>query len=147
MSVLFQMSASSLRQLSIFSEPAWAATSPVSNAARATPPRIHAIPVFILPSSLAGLHARARIDIRIRAPEARQNPGKVAAAFCDKRIRSRRIETAGRGGDRDGHVVLRLVQGGGSRGLSDRGQPRDDALGAGSQFGVVGSQVDHQSVM
>ena len=50
MILLFQMSASSLRQLSILSEPACAAASPVNSAARATPPRIHAKPVFILSS-------------------------------------------------------------------------------------------------
>src|SRR5271156_5286028 len=49
----FQMSASSLRQLSILSEPACAAASPATNAAAAIPPRFQAPSILMLPSSFA----------------------------------------------------------------------------------------------
>src|SRR5271155_107114 len=49
----FQMSASSLRQLSILGEPACAAASPATNAATAIPPRFQATSILMLPSSFA----------------------------------------------------------------------------------------------
>src|SRR5260370_25987592 len=51
MILLFQMSASSLRQLSIFSEPASAVASPESTATAATPPR-RIVNIFVIFSPL-----------------------------------------------------------------------------------------------
>src|SRR5262245_28877267 len=83
----FQMSASSLRQLSIFNEPAWADASPASNANAATSAPIAALNVRLMLRSLVRAFALDPADAcaahRIVYPAFRSSQPRDGFAHAD----------------------------------------------------------------
>src|SRR5881227_1517981 len=97
----FQMSASSLRQLSIFNEPAWADASPASNANAASSAPVAALNVRLMLRSLVRAFALDPVGCCACAPQR-----VVYPAFCSSEPRDGFAHAADTAGNQDGRLDL-----------------------------------------
>src|SRR5258708_96781 len=143
----FQISASSLRQLSIFSEPASAAASPANNAAAATPAPTAPLNVCFILSSLARAFALGGFALTPRGARKAQRVINPSFARCERCHGFAQADTAAGDQDRRLDLATGLAKRGFRLGLADAGDHGDDSERAVAQFRIVGLQIDHQSLM